>query len=201
MSDTEAIRTHMLEQIRNWRACGAGIPAGYELAAVVDYVTSMWGDFACVEATAEQGVADEDQEGIRALIEAHELDVDPEEAVRALHHDCIRDVLKSMAKRDRDLVVHGYRSPNFAAELLELPDGSFAAYRTQWLDEHPCDTSDELDRMISCPIIPADEAVEKALADWAVAGKEALETIDLPLYLLITASTGPGWRPWSQGGR
>jgi len=88
----------MLDQIRNWKSCNVSIPAGYEIAAIVDYTVSLWGDFTCIEDTARLGVAEEDKEGIYNLIEEYELEIDPEEAITALYEYCVQAVTEAKTK-------------------------------------------------------------------------------------------------------
>jgi hypothetical protein len=183
--------TFMLSNIRNWRNCDAGIPDGYELAAVVDAITGSWDSWECIEATATQGVAEEDKDAIRQTVDEYRLSIDPESAILRLHHDCIRDVLISRAKKE-DIEVRVYRSPNLSAYLLHLPDDSWAAYRAQWLDDHPMDTAVDMDAVVVCPIVPAGESPEKALAHWSENGMHVLDTIRLPLWVLISGATGGG---------
>ena len=79
--------SYALSQVRNFRACGAGVPISLELDAITETIMYGW-DYAMVEATAKKGVSDADADAIRELIEAEGLSVTPERAIRALKEAC-----------------------------------------------------------------------------------------------------------------
>jgi len=79
--------SHALSQIRNFRACGAGVPRSLELSAVIETVTEGW-NYVSVFATAERGVSAADAAAIREVIEEEDLSVSAEEAEAALLDWC-----------------------------------------------------------------------------------------------------------------
>ena len=79
---------YLLEQIRNWNACNAGLYPGQETEAIVDAIIQAWGDFGCIEATAREGVAEADSELIAEIIAEYNLDVTVDEAEKALLETC-----------------------------------------------------------------------------------------------------------------
>ena len=79
--------SYALSQVRNFRACGVGVPISLELDAITETIMYGW-DYMMVEATAQKGVSDADADAIRELIEAESLSVTPESAILALKGEC-----------------------------------------------------------------------------------------------------------------
>lgn len=102
---------HALSQVRHFRASSAGVSRALEIKAVIDEITEGW-DLAAVCATAARGVAEADQTAIRELIQAEELGVAPETAVRKLYDWCrtrVQDLIEEAETQDRrDEVASAY---------------------------------------------------------------------------------------------
>lgn len=88
--------TDKLSEIANWQSCGANVPAGYDVEAVVESVTDGWSR-ECVEATVQDGVADEDAVTMADIIAAHDLTCTVEQCSAALLDHC-----RAILGRDED---------------------------------------------------------------------------------------------------
>lgn len=92
------VETYMLSQIVNWRRAGAGVPAGFEVQAVVELVVDGWGSPDAVADTARLGVSDADRMDIADILDRYGLSCTVDECAAALRTECRQDVADRAAR-------------------------------------------------------------------------------------------------------